>query len=237
MFNQQSLIPSNAFFIPKRTSSYLINQPNIVDGITLMKTINDKSVKTCFFDPQYRGVLDKMNYGNEGERQKARSSLLQMTDATICDFIQEINRVLKPSGHIFLWIDKYHLCEGVHGWIKNTNLGIVDLITWDKGRIGMGYRTRRQAEYCIVLQKKPLRAKGVWTNHAIPDVWSEKITIKKHPHQKPFELQKRLIEATTKPNDLVLDPCSGSYGVLLACKKINRNFIGGDIKNTEYGID
>lgn len=237
MLSQQSLARSNTFFIAEKISSYLMNQPNTVDGITLMKTLNNNTIKTCFFDPQYRGVLDKMNYGNEGERQKKRSSLLQMTNLTIIQFIQQINRVLRPSGHVFLWIDKYHLCEGVHGWIESTSLRIVDLITWDKGRMGMGYRTRRQSEYCIVLQKQPLRAKGVWTNHAIPDVWSEKITIKKHPHQKPFRLQKRLIEATTSPNDVILDPCSGSYSVLSVCKETNRNFIGGDVKDIEYGID
>ena len=34
----------------------------------------------------------------------------------------------------------------------------------------MGYRTRRKSEYCLVLQKVPLRAKGVWRSHNIPDV-------------------------------------------------------------------
>jgi len=41
-------------------------------------------------------------------------------------------------------------------------LKVVDLITWDKGRIGMGYRSRRRGEYLIFLQKPPIRAKGTW---------------------------------------------------------------------------
>nr|WP_280523639.1 hypothetical protein [Helicobacter muridarum] len=35
-----------------------------------MQSLESQSVDLCFFDPQYRGVLDKMKYGNEGERQK-----------------------------------------------------------------------------------------------------------------------------------------------------------------------
>ena len=32
-----------------------------------------------FFDPQHRGVLDKLAYGNEGARQKGRVGLPAMT--------------------------------------------------------------------------------------------------------------------------------------------------------------
>ena len=208
----------------------LVNDPNTLDGLLFLSLINNDFISAAFFDPQYRGILDKMKYGNEGERQKGRVDLEQMSEETIKAFIDELNRVLIPSGHLFLWIDKFHLCEGVKDWIKGTRLTIVDLITWDKGRIGMGYRTRRKSEYILVLQKQPSRAKGCWTRHNIPDVWSEKIVDRRHPHQKPFLLQKSLIEAVSNEGDYILDPCAGSYSVLDACKEINRNFIGCDLK-------
>lgn len=217
--------------ILKENSTIKINYKNKSDGILLLDQINDNVVKTCFFDPQYRGVLDKLNYGNEGkQRGKGRASLTQMSEELIINFIKEIDRVLVPSGHLFLWVDKFHLCQGVLSWFKDTDFNLVDMITWDKGKIGMGYRTRRKSEYLIVLQKSPVRAKDCWNDHAIPDVWLEKITNKEHPHTKPHELQKRLIEATTNENDYVLDPCAGSYSVFNACKETNRNFIGGDIE-------
>lgn len=93
----------------------------------------------------------------------------------------------------------------------------------------MGYRTRRRSEYLIVFQKKPVRAKACWTDHSIPDVWEEKIP-KVHPHSKPKELQRRLIVATILEGDYVLDPASGGFSALEACKLSGRNFIGGDIK-------
>lgn len=107
-----------------------------IDGLTLLKSLESASIDLCFFDPQYRGVLDKMRYGNEGERQKGRSALIQMSEESIKSFIIEINRVLKPSCYLMLWIDKFHLCEGVREWLDSTLLQIVDLITWDKGRMG-----------------------------------------------------------------------------------------------------
>lgn len=206
------------------------NFENKIDGLILLKNIESESISVIFFDPQYRGVLDKLKYGNEGEsRGKARCSLQQMDESTIRSFIVEFNRIIKNSGHLFLWVDKYHLCTGVLPWFVDTSdFKIVDMITWDKDRIGMGYRSRRKSEYCLVLQKEPLKAKGCWTLHNIPDVWTEK-TEKTHPHSKPIELQKNLILATTSEGDWVCDPASGGYSVFKCCKETSRNFIGGDV--------
>ncbi|WP_273337187.1 DNA-methyltransferase [Campylobacter avium] len=196
------------------------NHKNEIDGLSLLKFLENQSVDLCFFDPQYRGVLDKLKYGNEGKKRgRARAQLEQMNEETIITFIKEINRILKPSKYLFLWVDKFHLVEGVKP---------LDMITWDKQKIGMGYRTRRKSEYLLILQKEPIKAKATWSLHDITDVWSEKVD-KTHPHQKPLELQKKLILATTKEGDLVCDPASGSFSVLKVCELTRRTFIGGDI--------
>lgn len=203
-----------------------------IDGLTLLKSLESTSIDLCFFDPQYRGVLDKMRYGNEGERQKGRTALIQMSEESIKIFIAEINRVLKPSCYLMLWIDKFHLCEGVREWLDSTLLQIVDLITWDKGRMGMGYRTRRQSEYLLVIQKKPIKAKGTWRLHTIRDVHCEKIPqeeLKCHPHSKPKDLQKMLIESCTNKGDLVCDPAAGGFSVFECCRELERDFIGTNL--------
>jgi len=53
------------------------------------------------------------------------------------------------------------LCEGIADWLKKTDLAIVDMVVWNKGRIGMGYRTRRSSEYLLILQKTPIKSKGI----------------------------------------------------------------------------
>jgi site-specific DNA-methyltransferase (adenine-specific) len=173
-------------------------------------------------------VLDRQKYGNEGKRQKERAERVQMSEALIGEFIREIDRVLIESGHLLLWMDKYHLCTGVAAWLDGTRLETVDLIVWNKMRIGMGYRTRRTSEYCLVLQKKPLRAKGVWKAHDIPDVWNEKLP-HRGGHAKPVGLQTRLIDCLTNPGDVVIDPAAGTYSVLNACAAAGRNFLGCDL--------
>lgn len=54
-----------------------------------------------------------------------------------------------------------------------------------------------------------------------------------HPTQKPVELLEYLIQTYTKENDIVLDNCMGSGSTGVACKNLNRNFIGIEI-NKEY---
>lgn len=54
-----------------------------------------------------------------------------------------------------------------------------------------------------------------------------------HPTQKPLKLMQRIIETFTNSGDCVIDPFCGSGTTLIAAKKLNRDFIGGD-NNSEY---
>ena len=214
----------------KLAQSICFNKRLKMDGIKFLTQLPEARVPVAFFDPQYRGVLDKLKYGNEGKsRGKARSDLPQMKEETIQKFIAKINRILTPSGHLFLWMDKFHLCTGFSNWLKGTQLHVVDMITWNKKRMGMGYRTRRVSEYIIILQKEPRRAKGVWKVHTIPDTWEEEVKRNGHAHKKPLGLQGKLIEAVSHVGDVIVDPAAGSFSVMEACKLTDRHFLGCDI--------
>ncbi len=226
VFSSERLLQQPTLDLPP---SFKPNARNQADGLVFLDSLQHASFPLCIFDPQYRGVLDRQKYGNEGERQKDRAKLEQMGDDLIGRFIAGIDRALIGSGHLLLWLDKYHLCTGVSGWIGQTDLETVDLIVWNKMRIGMGYRTRRTSEYLLVLQKKPLRAKGVWKAHDIQDVWNEKVAFR-GGHAKPVGLQTRLIDCLTNPGDTVIDPAAGTFTVLEACKAAERNFLGCDLE-------
>ena len=227
VYSNDRLLETPEFQLP---DGLVFDERMRMDGADLLNALPSSSVAVAFFDPQYRGVLDKMSYGNEGEsRSRARTQLPQMSEQTITSFITLINAALISSGHLFLWIDKFHLCTGFASWLDQTELEVVDMLTWHKGRIGMGYRTRRTSEHLIVLQRAPKRAKGVWTAHDIPDVWTEKVSRNDHTHTKPVKLQAKLIEAVSNPGDVVLDPAAGSFSVMQACKAVGRRFIGCDI--------
>ncbi len=219
-------------FTPSAPPSDLPRDSRIkMEGLKFLSRLPDECAAAAFFDPQFRGVYDKMKYGNEDtSRNNVRVKLPQMSEETIIQFVQSLSRILLPSGHLFLWMDKFHLCSDFQNWYDRTELSVVDMLTWDKEKIGLGYRTRHRSEFCMILQKDPRRAKGVWTLRNIPDVWQEKITEKNHPHHKPIHLQSTLIAAVTAPGDLVIDPAAGSFSVLKACNLRGRTFLGCDIE-------
>lgn len=54
-----------------------------------------------------------------------------------------------------------------------------------------------------------------------------------HPTQKPIALLERIIKASSNPNDLVLDPFSGTFTTSYVAKKLGRKSIGIEI-NEEF---
>lgn len=213
------------------TAGLPTNRRNCADGLKFMKPLRDDSIPAAFLDPQYRGVYEAMQYGNEAtSRNYRRVEKPQMTNDIIKSFIVEVSRVLVPSGHLFLWLDKFHLCTDYRTWFDGTCLNAVDMITWNKKKIGLGYRTRHTSEFLVVLQKAPKRAKGVWMSRDIPDVWDERaVSGRGYHHAKPVNLQARLIEAVTAEDEIVLDPAAGSYSVMQACRNTGRQFLGCDV--------
>lgn len=202
-----------------------------MDAVEMLHRIPDRIARLAIFDPQYRTGLDHLKFGNEGSRQKARYNLPQMTDDTISFIVEELERVLRPSGHLGIWLDKFSIGAGQHlKYLRRArHLQVVDLLAWNKLRVGMGRRFRCVTEYLVIAQKQPVRAKDIWTDHRINDSWSESSDRRIHTHAKPHVLTERLIRACTERGDLVIDPCAGGYGVLEACRASGREFIGGDL--------
>jgi site-specific DNA-methyltransferase (adenine-specific) len=74
-------------------------------------------------------------------------------------------------------------------------------------------------------------------NSQMRSVWSISLTKQsekqngKHPTQKPFDLLKRIVLASTNEGDIIIDPFCGSGTTGAACQNIsNRFFIGIEIE-------
>ncbi len=69
------------------------------------------------------------------------------------------------------------------------------------------------------------------------DVWTYNITSSQentvHPTQKPIVLIRRIIDTSSKENDLVVDLFVGSGTVPLACQQLKRRWVGSE-KESEY---
>lgn len=57
-----------------------------------------------------------------------------------------------------------------------------------------------------------------------------------HPFEKPYSLMKRLILNHTDAGDTILDPFMGSGTTGVACKNLNRNFIGIELDKDYFEI-
>lgn len=67
-------------------------------------------------------------------------------------------------------------------------------------------------------------------------VWKFKrdcLTSNLHPTQKPLALIEKLVKTYSNENDTILDNCMGSGTTGVACRNLNRNFIGIE-KNKKY---
>jgi site-specific DNA-methyltransferase (adenine-specific) len=72
---------------------------------------------------------------------------------------------------------------------------------------------------------------NLWTDISVP-FWSMPENTE-HPTQKPEKLVAKLILASSKPGDLVLDPFLGSGTTSVVAKKLGRRFIGIEVEE-EY---
>ena len=67
----------------------------------------------------------------------------------------------------------------------------------------------------------------------VPDIWTDTARFEENektgaPDQKPLALYRRLIEASSKEGDLVLDPFCGCATTIIAAKELKRRWVGID---------
>lgn len=87
-------------------------------------------------------------------------------------------------------------------------------------------RNCNDVDHYEVIHKPGKQMKSVWLIDT-PQKVEKKFG--KHPTQKPAELLKRIVVASTNKNDLILDPFSGSSTTGLAAYLYGRKFIGIDM--------
>ena len=115
-------------------------------------------------------------------------------------------------------------------------LGIIRVWRWPKERMEAAYKKG------IVVQTKPgavprlKRYLDEQEGLPIGDIWSDILPIQAgsaerpgYPTQKPLPLLERIIQTSSNPGDLVLDPFSGCGTAISAAQKLGRQWIGIDI--------
>ncbi len=108
------------------------------------------------------------------------------------------------------------------------------MLIWSKGYPGMGdVDANWGCGHEIILYLKKGRRPVPYRRSGILHV--ERLATKKniHPTEKPVQLLEKLIEMSTDPGDLIVDPFSGSGSTSVAARNLGRDSIAFDV-DEEY---
>ena len=212
--------------------------PDIINGDCLleMKKIEAESIDLILSDPPY-GI----DVGNAKTYDRMTHTDVRFEDGDFETFdlldkaIAEMFRVLKTDRHIFLFcgIDKAPVIKKLLAKHKFT-VHAIPLI-WDKGSGSYpSQQTTFVHSYEAIIHAWKGRRKLNGTPRDIFPVKRCPAGSKIHPTQKPTELLRDLINLTTLPGELVLDPFSGSGATLVAAKETNRRAKGIELDPGYY---
>ena len=90
---------------------------------------------------------------------------------------------------------------------------------------------RQDAEFCVHIREKGATFQGDAKLKCKITKIPNQASKYGHPTEKPLELIKKYISIGSNDGDLVFDPFMGSGTTAVACKELNRNFIGCEIES------
>ncbi len=228
------------------------------DCVEILKELPEKSIDVIFADPPYflsSGGISchsgKQVSVNKGEWDSVITPEEKLSFNR--KWLKECRRVLKDDGAI--WISgTFHNIYSIGVALELEGYSIINNITWQKPNPAPNLACRCFTNSTeTVLWARKINSKGKKGKHyfnydlmkqinggkQMKDVWllplPEKSEKKhgKHPTQKPLSVLERILLASTKEGDCVLDPFNGSGTTGIACSMLKRKYIGID-KEEEY---
>ncbi|NCC88324.1 MAG: site-specific DNA-methyltransferase [Clostridia bacterium] len=188
------------------------------DCLEVMKGIPDGSVDMVLTDIPY----DVVNRESNGLRSLDKGKADEMT-FDLVTFLDECYRVSR--GYIIIFCGREQFSD-IYGYLASKS-GTTRTIVWEKNNpspMNGQYVYLSGVELAVWFKRrghKTFNARCKNTVFRYPNGRN-----KLHPTEKNLGLMKELIEDCTLPGEVILDPCMGSGTTGVACKNLNRNFIG-----------
>lgn len=227
------------------------------DALELLDEFSPRSVDMIFADPPYNlsngGFTvhaGKMVSVNKGYWDKSKG--FEKDYLFHKEWLKRAKKLLKPNGT--LWVSgTYHSIYQCGHALQSLGYHVLNDIAWYKPNAAPNLSGRyfTASHETLIWARKNKGAKhyfnyeymkkGKWGDDFLKNpgkqmrsVWSittpKKVEKKfgKHPTQKPIDLLKRIVLASTKKGDKILDPFTGSSTTGLAAYLYNREFVGID---------
>ena len=139
--------------------------------------------------------------------------------------VDDFKRILKPTGNIFVFTS-YNQIGLWHKYFDNE-FDTFQFMVWHKTNPAPCVYKKTFLNSCELII-------CLWNKgHKWNFISQERLVNPKHPTQKPVSVLEHIIKIASNENDVVLDPFMGVGSTGVACKNLNRNFIGIEI-NKEY---
>lgn len=217
------------------------------DCLEYMKTIEDNSIDLILTDPPYN--ISKEN--DNRDRSKLNSAIMRkdkpinydfgdwdnMERTEFLDFTREWFSIcankLKQGGTIISFFNKEDI--SYFNWIsKEYDIRTRTIYVWHKTNPVPSFRKVNYLSACEFAYIGSKNGKSWTFNFGMqkemhnffetPNASSYKVT--EHPTEKPLDMFAHLIQVHSNKGDLVLDPFMGSGTTGVACKNLERDFIG-----------
>jgi modification methylase len=214
----------------------------------------DGSVDLVFADPPYNLQLGGDLLRPDNSKVDAvdddwdRFDSFEAYDAFTKAWLKECRRVLKDDGALWV-IGSYHNIFRVGATLQDLGFWILNDIVWRKSNPMPNFKGTRftNAHETLIWAAKARGARRYTFNYDAMKMandelqmrsdWTlplctgeerlkDKTGAKAHPTQKPGALLHRVILASSKPGDVILDPFFGTGTTGAAAKRLGRRFIG-----------
>ncbi len=227
------------------------------DCFDVLPKLPENSIDMIFADPPYflsnGGITchaGKMVSVNKGKWDISKG--IEENYIFTQRWLRECQRVLTPNGTI--WVSgTSHIIYTVGSAMQTLGYKILNDIAWFKvnppPNLSCRYFTHSTETIIWAAKNKNSRhffnyglMKKMNNNKQMLSLWSikapgplEKI-YGKHPTQKPLELLNRIVLASTKSGDIILDPFNGSGSTGIAALKENRQYIGVELNQSYLDV-
>ncbi|MDR7031635.1 site-specific DNA-methyltransferase [Mesorhizobium sp. BE184] len=224
------------------------------DCVAALERLPANSVDVIFADPPYNLQLAGDLHRPDQSRVDAvdddwdQFESFEAYDAFTRAWLLAARRVLKPNGTIWV-IGSYHNIFRVGSKLQDLGFWILNDIVWRKTNPMPNFRGRRfqNAHETMIWASRDQKGKGYTFNYDALKASNDDVQMrsdwlfpictggerlkndngdKLHPTQKPEALLARIMMASTKPGDVVLDPFFGSGTTGAVAKRLGRHFVG-----------
>lgn len=224
------------------------------DCVAALNALPDNSVDVVFADPPYNlqlgGVLTRPDQSvvDAVDDEWDQFASFEAYDAFTRAWLLACRRVLKPTGTLWV-IGSYHNIFRVGAILQDLHFWILNDIIWRKTNPMPNFKGSRfqNAHETLIWATPNANAKGYTFNYDAMKAANDDVQMrsdwlfpicsgherlkgddgkKVHPTQKPEALLARILMASTKPGDVVLDPFFGSGTTGAVAKRLGRHFVG-----------